>query len=220
MEVQAQQPEQAEIFRLEALKWCHTTIAALTILQGARVCISGPSGIGKTTFLQLFNRMHDATGGKLAYKGKLIQTCHPEQLRREVVMNPQRTTVIGPTIEAELTLFARLHHLSLPTSSQMHQLLEELQLAYPLTHPVKQLSGGEQQRLTLARTLLTQAPVMLLDEPTSALDPASEQALIRCLQAPRFAHQTFIIVSHSPTFVAAMATQHIQLGLEEVTWER
>lgn len=200
------------VFEIEQLQWLDVQrIESYQIERGARLCITGASGVGKTTLLEFFNLMRQPQQGTIVYHNRDIRSYEPEHLRREVVMNPQQVVLFGPTVADDLGLYAQLTQQTQPSKMEMQHLIERLQLNCTLETLVTELSGGEKQRVALARTLLSKAPVILLDEPTSALDAQNEQAIIHLLQAPEWREITFIIVSHSQKFVENVATQVIEL---------
>lgn len=201
-----------ELFKVENLQWLNEqVIESYQIHAGNRVCITGMSGVGKTTLLQFFNLMCQPQAGEIYYRAQNLRSYQPESLRRQVVMNPQQVELFGPTVADDLQLYAQLTAKIPPTRQEMQNLLDQLLLSCSLETPVVALSGGEKQRVSLARTLLSRAPVMLLDEPTSALDEQSEAAIIDLLQSPAWLATTFIIVSHSQKFVREVATHVIEL---------
>lgn len=130
--------------------------------------IAGPSGSGKSTLLRLCNQLDTITRGTVRFAGRAMDEVDPLSLRREVGMVFQRPTPLPGTVTDNLRA-AR----PAATDDDIASGLERVGLNGLATRPADALSGGEAQRLCLARTLLTNPRFVLLDEPTSALDPAA-----------------------------------------------
>jgi len=128
--------------------------------------IAGPSGSGKSTLLRLCNRLEAATSGVVRYGGSPVDEVDPLTLRREVGMVFQRPTALPGTVFDNVRAGA-------PTASEhdADEALDRVGLAGFGPRDASSLSGGEAQRMCLARTLLTGPRFVLFDEPTSALDP-------------------------------------------------
>lgn len=148
---------------------------SLTIAGSGITVVVGPSGAGKSTLLRLLNRLEVPTSGEVSFHGSPIDGFDPLQLRRRVGMVFQRPTLFGGTVRDNLRVAA--------PDTPVEVLTETLERAeLPGTFLERQagdLSGGEAQRVCLARTLLTSPEVLLMDEPTSALDARPRLALER-----------------------------------------
>ncbi|UTR14442.1 ATP-binding cassette domain-containing protein [Salipaludibacillus sp. LMS25] len=137
--------------------------------EGDILTVIGPSGAGKSSLLMLLNRLEQHVGGALYFKGKNVTEHDVSKLRKSIGMVFQSSSLFDGTVEDNLKygpmLFGEWF------SYQGEKLLEEVQLSPDfLNKNVNQLSGGEQQRVALARTLANNPDVLLLDEVTSALD--------------------------------------------------
>lgn len=140
--------------------------------------VFGPSGSGKSTLLRLCNRLEVPTSGRVSYCGKDIADIDPLWLRRRVGMCFQRPTPFPATVGDNLRAAD-------PDASdaQMAETLTRVALTGSwLDRDATALSGGEAQRMCLARTLMARPQVLLLDEPTSAVDAAAAQVIERAVR--------------------------------------
>ncbi|GAA0457826.1 phosphate ABC transporter ATP-binding protein [Alkalibacillus silvisoli] len=165
--------------------------------EGERLIIFGPSGSGKSTLLHLFNRMDDPDQGEIYFQQQLINDYDIPQLRKKVGLVLQQPHLFPETVLDNLkfgpSMFDEWEE------ERAYQLLNYVNLPKEyLTKPVEELSGGEQQRVSLARTLANKPDVLLLDEPTSALDDrnieAIEEDLINLIEQHSL---TVVMVTHS-----------------------
>lgn len=140
---------------------------------GSVTCLLGASGSGKSTLLRLCNRLEVPTSGEVRFRGRPLDEIDPLRLRREVGMVFQRPTPFPGTVRDNFLVADPG-----ATEAAMRQVLDQVHLPVGfLDRVADSLSGGEQQRGSLARTLITGPDVLLMDEPTSALDPAATKAL-------------------------------------------
>lgn len=154
---------------------------------GRVTVIAGPSGVGKTTLLRLCNRLDLPDEGRVLYGDKDVVALDPLQLRREVAMVFQRPVMLGGTVRDNLAVA------DAGQDAGYEAVLAEAELdASFLDRPADQLSGGEAQRVAVARALLTDPRVLLADEPTSGLDPTPRRAFERL--ARRLAHERGLAV--------------------------
>src|SRR5690606_5290690 len=128
----------------------------------------GPSGSGKTTLLRLCNRLEVPTKGTIRYRGRDLDEVDPLELRREVGMVFQRPVALPGTVADNLR--AGAPH---ATDAEVDGALERVGLVGTARRRASDLSGGEAQRMSIARTLMCGPGFVLFDEPTSSLDPAA-----------------------------------------------
>lgn len=151
--------------------------------DGGVTCLVGPSGSGKSTMLRLCNRLEVPTSGVVRFRGRDVAGLDPLQHRRRVGMVFQRPTPFPGTVRDNL-LVARPE----ASTDELAAALERAALSPAfLDRVADDLSGGEAQRMCLARTLITGPEVLLMDEPTSALDPEATKLLER--RATEVAHE-------------------------------
>lgn len=147
----------------------------MSVASGGITVVVGPSGAGKSTLLRLCNRLEVPTSGRVLFRGNDLAGLDPLWLRRRVGMVFQTPTLFGGSVRDNLAVAA-------PTASD-DRYVEALELAAVdsalLNRAAAILSGGEAQRVCLARTMVTDPEVLLLDEPTSALDAAPRLAFER-----------------------------------------
>ena len=178
-----------------------------TIAPGRCTALVGPSGAGKSTLLRLFNRLDDPSSGTVLLDGAPLETLDVLALRRRVGLVGQRPVLVTATVPEELRVGA-------PdlTDKDALDLLKRVGLAEEFyNRPTEGLSGGEGQRVCLARTLAVSPEVLLLDEPTSALDPEAATAVEGTLCGLLGGGLTAILVSHSAEQVRRMADDALVL---------
>lgn len=140
----------------------------------------GPSGGGKSSLLRLLNRLDEATAGSILLQGQDTRELQPTELRQRVAMVMQKPVMFEGTVLQNLQSAFTLRHESPPPadSGLVNEILESCGLEPDLLpRDAGHLSVGQQQRVSLARSLLTAPNILLLDEPTSALDRPSADRL-------------------------------------------
>lgn len=174
----------------------------LKIAPGTLVALSGPSGAGKSTLLALITRLIDPAEGELLLDGIAYRDWDVDTLRSHFAIAPQSPPLMAGTVRDWLALGDPLasdgqcYH-ALAAVSLEEAVREKGGLDSPLGEAGAGFSGGEQARLSLARSLLAKRPVLLLDEPLANIDARSAAIILRALECEK-GHRTIIIISHQP----------------------
>lgn len=191
---------------------CALDDVSLSVGQGEWVAIMGPSGSGKTTFLNIISCLDRPSRGGVWVNGKNIGEFKGAELtrfRRETVGLVFQQFYLIPYLNAlENVMLAQYFH-SLADEAEARQALERVGLGDRLYHLPSQLSGGEQQRVCLARALINSPQLLLADEPTGNLDKANEEIVMRLFQERHHEGYTLIMVTHDPD-IARMADRIIR----------
>jgi putative ABC transport system ATP-binding protein len=149
---------------------------SVQVRPGEILAVVGPSGAGKSSFLRLLNRLDEPTGGTVRLNGQDYRELPAQELRRRVGMVMQSAYLFPGTVATNVGFGPQQRGERL-SSEQIAALLERVGLPGYHERDVSNLSGGEAQRVSLARTLANAPVALLLDEPTSALDEASSRAI-------------------------------------------
>lgn len=183
----------------------------LHIASGEMVAVVGPSGAGKSTLLHLIGGLDRPTQGTIGYDGVNLQKLRDHQLadfrNRHVGYVFQFHHLLPEFSALENTMMPALiqRRAKYDVQQEARQLLVSVGLGDRLHHRPGALSGGEQQRVAVARALINKPELILADEPTGNLDRASGQAIQKLLrQLNEERGQTFIIVTHDREFAAHM----------------
>lgn len=176
----------------------------LTINFKDKIGLVGESGIGKSTLIRLLLRFYDVTSGQILINGIDIKEYSLQDLRQRIGTLEQDTFLFNDSIAANIALgkpkatkeeivkaaqMAGIHELIISLPGQYDTMMGELQ---------NRLSGGEKQRIGIARVLLVDPDFLVMDEPTSSLDVINEKGLLKTL-AEQFENKTWLIVSHRPS---------------------
>ncbi len=177
--------------------------------EGKTVAIVGPSGAGKSTISRILFRFYDITGGRVLIDGQDIRQVSQETLRAALGMVPQDTVLFNDTIRYNI-------HYGQPERSdeevveaaklaQIHEFIMDLPEKYDAMVGERglKLSGGEKQRIAIARTILKSPPILILDEATSALDTYTEREIQEALKLVSKGRTTLVIAHRLSTVVDA-----------------
>ncbi|AUD12752.1 MULTISPECIES: phosphate ABC transporter ATP-binding protein [unclassified Planococcus (in: firmicutes)] len=178
--------------------------------QGRITTLVGPSGAGKSTLLKLCNGLISPANGEIFVKDKAIGEYDPVELRRMVGMALQSAPMISGTVYENLNLPLELQGQQLAKEDAL-ELLEDVGLKGDLLdRKVKELSGGQRQKVSIARTLVNKPEILLMDEITSSLDRASKLEVEELISKINRKYKTTII----------WITHNLQQALEigDYTW--
>ncbi len=185
-------------------------IPYLKINEGKVTVITGPSGSGKSTLLKMLNKMQSPTSGEIYYKGENIKKINPIMLRREIPMLGQDVIRYQNTVRDNLLIGLKFQNKSSVDDKILKETLNKVRLSIDLDSNIEKLSGGEMQRVAIARLILLDKDTYLLDEPTSALDSATEDIVIKNF-IENFKGKTIIYVTHSEKIAQKYANKLIEL---------
>lgn len=187
-------------------------IASLTIPDGKVTCIIGESGSGKTTLLRHLNKLISCDMGEIKYNGKILRNIDSVALRREVVMLSQNPGIFKGSIRDNLLIGLKFSEKPLKTDGELYEYLREVKLDKKLSDNADKLSGGEKQRLALARIIALEPEIYLLDEPSSALDDETEELIIsKLVNHSTDNNKTLIMVTHSKALAIKYGDNVIEL---------
>ena len=182
---------------------------SFSIKSGETVAVVGASGAGKSTLVKLLFRFYDLNGGKITIGGEDISDVSKTSLRQSIGIVPQDTVLFNDS------LFENVRY-GRPGASD-EDVSQAIQLAHldgfirqlPEGHHTKvgerglKLSGGEKQRVAIARTILKRSPILVFDEATSSLDSKSEQAILKALKEVSQGHTSLVIAHRLSTIIDA-----------------
>jgi len=174
---------------------------SVEINTGEICVIIGPSGCGKTTTLRMINRLIEPTSGNIFVDGREVRTAKPEQLRRSIGYAIQSVGLFPHmTVAANIAIVPGLLHWEKNRVIRRTEELLALVGLNPLEHASKypsQLSGGEAQRVGVARALAADPPILLMDEPFGAVDPLTRERLqAQFIRIQEELKKTIILVTH------------------------
>ncbi|TKX31601.1 ABC transporter ATP-binding protein [Campylobacter estrildidarum] len=173
----------------------------LNVYQGEWLAIMGPSGSGKSTLLNILSLMDTPSSGQYILDGQNLEQIQEEQkiqLRREKIGLIFQQFHLIPYLNAlENVMLSQYYH-SCVDEEDAKMMLEKVGLSHRLDHLPNQLSGGEQQRVCIARSLINNPELLLADEPTGNLDEANEEIVLQTLKKLKNEGKTIILITHNP----------------------
>jgi ATP-binding cassette subfamily B protein len=179
------------------------------IAPGRTVAVVGQSGAGKSTLARLLYRFYDVTGGAIRINGHDLRSLKQASLRAAIGIVPQDTVLFNDTIFYNIRYgrpdATRDEVFAAARAAQLHEFIESLPQRYETRVGERglKLSGGEKQRVAIARTLLKNPPILIFDEATSALDSATERAIQGQLERAAVGRTTLIIAHRLSTVMNA-----------------
>ena len=191
----------------------------LNFQSGMVYALIGDSGCGKTTLLNMLAKLETFDKGEIVYKGKSLNSLKNEEFyRNELGYLFQNFGLLeSQTIREnlELGLIGKKKNKKQEKERLLLQALQAVRLDYlSLNQNIYELSGGEAQRIALAKIILKDPPLILADEPTASLDPKNSKEIMEILLELRNANRTIIIATHNPS-IWKMADQVIRLSKDE-----
>ena len=189
----------------------------LEISSGELLAIVGPSGSGKSTLLRVLNRLLEPEQGLILLSGRDIREIAPPQLRARVSLVAQKPYLFPGTVKENLEASAKLRRTAPPNfkSKELLQILNMCSVdASWMKRDAQKLSIGEQQRVSLARSLFGPCEVLLLDEPTSSLDRPKADQIAKTLKTLAIEKGLGIIVVTHDLRLAELCADRIALMFE------
>jgi ATP-binding cassette, subfamily B, heavy metal transporter len=173
------------------------------IPSGKTVAVVGPSGSGKSTLARLLFRFYDTQQGRISINGQDIKQVTQGSVRQAIGIVPQDTVLFNDTVEYNIAYgqvgATRAQVEEAAASAHIHSFISDTMVG----ERGLKLSGGEKQRVAIARTLLKNPPILIFDEATSALDSANERAIQAELQSVAHNKTTLVIAHRLSTVVDA-----------------
>jgi putative ABC transport system ATP-binding protein len=194
----------------------------LAIERGEWVAVMGPSGSGKSTLVNILGCLDQPTRGSVRIAGTDVHQLSRQDLDRfraeTIGFIFQQFHLIPYLTALENILLAQYFH-SMTDEEEARRALADVGLADRASHLPSQLSGGEQQRVCIARALINQPTILLADEPTGNLDAANQEIVQQQLHALHRAGHTIVMVTHDPS-MAALAGRTVELHHGRIAAER
>jgi tungstate transport system ATP-binding protein len=185
----------------------------LDIKEGEIFSIIGPNGAGKTTLLRIMSFLDKPTGGEIFYKSKRVEKTVPANLAKKVTMVFQQPVLFNSTVFENIAYGLRLRNCHADEiNRRVDEVLNSVKLRGFGGRRAKKLSGGEQQRVILARALVLNPELLLLDEPTANLDPVNTALIERIIKGLR--GKTAVVVATHNLFQAKRLSDRVACLLE------
>ena len=174
-------------------------IASLDIKRGETLAIVGPNGAGKSTLLLALAHLLPITQGEILYNGRSLKAWDELEYRRKISFVFQSPLLLDMTVEQNIALGLKFRGISKEeTQERVSRRIKQLGIESLSKRRASQLSGGEAQRVSLARAFVLEPELLLLDEPFAALDPPTRKKLIEDLSALLAEdHRMAVFVTHN-----------------------
>jgi ATP-binding cassette subfamily B protein/subfamily B ATP-binding cassette protein MsbA len=172
---------------------------------GEMIALVGPSGVGKSTLLSLLLRFYDPQQGRVLVDGSDVRTFQYRTLRRQIGIVPQEPVLFSTTVADNIAYgrpdATRAEIEEAARQAEAHEFIVAMNLGYDARIGERgvMISGGQRQRLALARAFLKNSAILILDEPTAALDAETEAAVLRALERLRQGRTVFVVAHRLST---------------------
>jgi tungstate transport system ATP-binding protein len=187
-------------------------IPSLDIPSGQIYVLTGPNGSGKTTLLSILALLLTPSSGSVHLNGVEAAGTHDPRLRRKVTLVHQKPVLFSETVRNNIAY--GLHAVGLSSTgikSRVERMMERTNLRAIAEIHARKLSGGEAQRVALARGLVLETPILLLDEPTNSLDAASRPVLYALLREANARGTTIVIATHETGILASLNPRFLRM---------
>ena len=195
---------------------------SLSVDKGEWIAIMGPSGSGKSTMMNIIGCMDKPTSGQVIFDGKDISKESRRKLtefhRDKIGLVFQQFHLINYLTAVENVMVAQYYH-SMPDEKEALEALERVGLKERAKHLPSQLSGGEQQRVCIARALINSPELILADEPTGNLDEANENIVLDIFRQLHKEGTSLVVVTHDPE-VGEVAQRIVRLEHGKITSDK
>ena len=183
------------------------------IPKGRIYGLVGPNGSGKTTLLSILALLQSQSSGSLHMQGVEVTSNLKRQLRRKVTLLHQKPILFSRTVRSNISYGLRASGFSSKEiTARVQAVIDEAGLAPIADRQARTLSGGEAQRVVLARGLVLETPILLLDEPTNSLDDEFRPILLEPLRkANRNRGTTIVLAIHDAAFISNIADCIVQM---------
>ena len=190
-------------------------VARLDVRRGEILALVGPSGAGKSTLLRLLNFLETPSSGTIHFLDTVFDATHPLplDLRRRVTTVFQRPILLNRSVYANVVYGLRLRGVR-DSADQVEDALEQVGMRDRARQKARTLSGGEAQRVSLARAMVLQPDVLLLDEPTANLDPYNVGLIEETVSTLNSAKKTTVVLVTHNIFQAQRLAHRVGLLLE------
>ncbi len=186
---------------------------SLSVEKGEWVAVMGPSGSGKSTMLNIIGCMDTPSKGEILIDNVTISSLSRKQLteirREKIGLVFQQFHLVPHLTAIENVMLAQYYH-SMPDENEAKEALEQVGLTHRTNHLPSQLSGGEQQRVCIARALINYPALILADEPTGNLDEANKEIVVNLFKQLHKEGHTIIMVTHDPE-IGSLAERRVIL---------
>ncbi len=205
-----------KIFKTGKIEVTAVRDVSLKVPEGEFIAIMGPSGCGKSTLLHLLGGLATPTSGRVLVDGEEISSgkdaVRTDIRRRKIGFVFQRFNLL-PTLSAQgnLEIAQEIHRNGSRDRQHVDEILNLLGLEKKTHHKPSELSGGEQQRLAIARAVINRPAILLADEPTGNLDTRNSMVVLKMIQElNRALSQTILMITHNPE-AAGIANRLIEM---------